>query len=299
MLSPASRDRKDLSMTASHAIVTGGSSGIGRAFARQLAAEGYDLTLIARGEDKLNAAAAEMRTAFVRPNQRVLILRANVADAQQAESAVAAAIRALGVPELVVTSAGIAVPHYFEDTSLEVHERSMAVNYFGTLYVVRSALPAMRARRRGRILLVSSGAGLMGLFGYTSYCPSKFALRGLAEALRAELRADNIGVSIAYPPDTETPMLEEENKTKPEETKLMTGIVKTWSAAAVVTCMMRGIKRGAFGITPGWQLTAMNRMPGLVIPFLHWYCDRLAAGVRRKRQGRGQPELAATSHEAD
>jgi 3-dehydrosphinganine reductase len=120
-----------------------------------------------------------------------------------------------------VTSAGIAVPHYFEDTPLAVHERSMAVNYFGTLHVVRAALPVMRQRRRGRILMVSSSAGLMGLFGYCSYNPSKFALRGLAEALRAELRADGVGVSVAYPPDTETPMLEEENKTKPEETKLM------------------------------------------------------------------------------
>lgn len=287
-------------MTAVHAIVTGGSSGIGRAFARKLAAAGYDLTLIARREDKLDAAAAEMRGVFVRPDQRVQVLSANVADAGQAEAAVAAASRAFGTPDLVVTSAGIAVPHYFEDTPLEVHERSMAVNYFGSLYVVRAALPAMRARRRGRILLVSSGAGLMGLFGYTSYSPSKFALRGLAEALRAELRGDNVGVSIVYPPDTETPMLEEENKTKPEETKLMTGVVKTWTAEAVAACMMRGIERGAFGITPGWQLTMMNRTPGLMIPLLHWYCDRLAAGVRRKRQRGAGAELpqAPTSHRA-
>ncbi|HZB91720.1 MAG TPA: SDR family oxidoreductase [Stellaceae bacterium] len=274
-------------MTVMHAIVTGGSSGIGRAFARKLAQKGYDLSLIARGEDKLNEAAAEIRRSCLRPDQKVMIFRANVADAGQAEAAVATAIRALGTPDLVVTSAGIAVPDYFEAIPNEVHERSMAVNYFGSLYVVRAALPSMRARRRGRILLVSSGAGLMGLFGYTSYCPSKFALRGLAEALRAELRGDHVGVSIVYPPDTDTPMLHEEEKTKPEETKLMTAIVKTWSADAVAECMMRGIERGAFGITPGWQLAAMNRTPGLVIPLLHWYCNRLAASVRRKRHPEG------------
>ena len=127
----------------------------------------------------------------------------------------------------------------------------MQVNYFGSLYVVRAALPAMRARRQGRIVFISSGAGLMGLFGYSPYAPAKFALRGLAEGLRAELQADNVGVSIAYPPDTDTPMLAEENKTKPEETKLMTGVVKTWSAHAVASCIMRGIKRGKFAITPG------------------------------------------------
>jgi 3-dehydrosphinganine reductase len=183
----------------------------------------------------------------------------------------------------VVTSAGVAVPGHFGDIPLEAHERSMAVNYFGSLYVVRAALPAMRARRKGRIVFISSGAGLMGLFGYTTYSPSKFALRGLAEALRAELSADKIGVSIVYPPDTETPMLEEENKIKPEETKLITGVVKTWSAEAVADCIMRGISRGAFAITPGMAITMMNRAPGVTIPFLSWYCDWLVAGLRRKR----------------
>jgi 3-dehydrosphinganine reductase len=153
---------------------------------------------------------------------------------------------------------------------------------------VRAALPAMRQRKSGRILFISSGAGLMGIFGYSSYSPSKFALRGLAEALRAELRADGIGVSIAYPPDTDTPMLAEENKTKPEETKKITGVVKTWSAEDVASCIMRGLGRGAFGITPGWQITLMNRTPGLILPLLHWYSDVLAAQVRRKRE-RGAP----------
>jgi len=159
----------------------------------------------------------------------------------------------------------------------------MAVNYFGTLYVIRAALPAMRARQRGRIVLVSSGAALMGLFGYAAYGPSKFAVRGLAETLRSELRADNIGVSVVYPPDTETPMLEEENKTKPEETRLITGVAKTWSADAVAACMMRGIERGTFAITPGLTISLMHRWPGAVIPALRWYCDRLANGVRRSR----------------
>ena len=271
-------------MVALHAIITGGSSGIGLALARKLAAAGYDLSLIARRPAALEAAAAEIRRHFNRDDQRVAVFPADVADAPQAEAAVRAAMQALGTPELVVTLAGIAVPQYFEQMPPAVHERSMAVNYFGSLYVVRAALPAMRARRRGRILFVSSGAGLMGLFGYSSYSPSKFALRGLAEALRAELRGDGVGVSIAYPPDTETPMLEEENKTKPEETKLMTAVVKTWTADAVAECLMRGIARGAFGITPGWQITMMNRAPGLMLPILHWYCDRLAAGVRRKRE---------------
>ncbi len=275
-------------MTNLHAIITGGSSGIGRELGRRLAAAGYSLSLVARRKELLDEAAADISSQFKNPSQRVFTFSADVSEADQAEAAVQACIAKLGVPDLVVTSAGVAVPGYFGDIPLEAHERSMAVNYFGSLYVARAALPAMRARRSGRIVFISSGAGLMGLFGYTTYSPSKFALRGLAEALRAELDDENIGISIVYPPDTETPMLEEENKIKPEETKLITGVVKTWSAEAVADCIMRGISRGAFAITPGMAITMMNRAPGVTIPFLSWYCDWLVAGLRRKRTQRSQ-----------
>ncbi len=275
-------------MTPAHAIVTGGSSGIGRELSRRLAAAGYSLSLVARRKDLLAEAAADISSHFKNPSQRVFTFSADVSEADQAEAGVQACIAKLGAPDLVVTSAGVAVPGYFGDIPLEAHERSMAVNYFGSLYVARAALPAMRARRSGRIVFISSGAGLMGLFGYTTYSPSKFALRGLAEALRAELDDENIGISIVYPPDTETPMLEEENKIKPEETKLITGVVKTWSAEAVADCIMRGIARGAFAITPGMAITMMNRAPGVTIPFLSWYCDWLVAGLRRKRTQRSQ-----------
>jgi 3-dehydrosphinganine reductase len=270
-------------MQPSHALITGGSSGIGRALAHQFAAAGYDLSLIARREGLLAEAAAELEQHFTRPGQRVMTYSADVADSTQAADAVAAASEALGTPDLVVTSAGVAVPGYFQDIPLEAFERSMAVNYFGSLYVVRAALPAMRQRRQGRVVFISSGAGLIGLFGYATYCPTKFALRGLAEGLRAELRADNVAVSVVYPPDADTPMLAEENKTKPEETKRMTALVPAWQADAVATAIMRGIRRGAFAITPGLAITLMNRMPGVALPVLHWYCDRLADSVHRKR----------------
>src|SRR5258706_1992564 len=271
-----------------HAIVTGGSSGMGREFGRSLGDAGYGLPLVAGRKELLDEAAADIASHFKNPTQRVFTRSADVSEVRQAEAAVQACIVELGTPDLVVTSAGVAVPGYFGDTSLEAHERSMAVNYFGSLYVVRAALPSMRERRKGRLVFISSGAGLMGLFGYTTYSPSKFALRGLAEALRAELSAENIGVSIVYPPDTETPMLEEENKIKPEETKLITGVVKTWSAEAVAEGIMRGISRGAFRITPGMAITMMNRAPGVTIPLLSWYCDWLVAGLRRKRAQRSQ-----------
>ena len=120
----------------------------------------------------------------------------------------------------------------------------------------------------------------MGIFGYSSYGPAKFAVRGLAETLRAELRSDNIGVSIAYPPDTETPMLEAERKTMPPETKLICSLAKAWSADAVADCILQAVRRNSFAITPGLTLTLMHRFPGMIIPLLRWYCDRLVKSVR-------------------
>lgn len=285
-------------MNAPHALITGGSSGIGLALARKLAASGYNLSLIARREKLLKEAAADILRHASSKEQKVATFSADVSNAKQAEVAVKAAEAQLGTPELVITSAGIAVPGYFEEIPLDVHERSMAVNYLGSLYIARAALPAMRAKRQGRLVFVSSGAAFMGIFGYSTYSPSKFALRGLAEGLRAELLADNVAVSIAFPPDTETPMLTEENKTKPDETKLITGVVKTWSAEAVADCIMRGIQQKKFAITPGFVITAMNRMPGMMLPILSWYSDRLAASVRKKRHaqasgigGRNSPLL--------
>ena len=269
-----------------HALITGGSSGIGRALALKLAASGHNVSMIARREELLKATAAEVASRFAQAGQRVFTQAADVADGAQAEASVEASIRELGAPDLVIVSAGIVVPGHFADIPREAFERSMAVNYFGSLYVVRAALPAMRARQRGRIVFISSGAGLLGFFGYSTYSPTKFALRGLAETLRAELRADKIGVSIAYPPDTDTPMLTEENKTKPEETKLITGSVKTWSADAVADCILKGVAKGAFGIAPGATLTMMNRFPGLVNPIVTLYADWMADSARKKRAKR-------------
>jgi 3-dehydrosphinganine reductase len=265
-----------------HALITGGSSGIGKSLANKLAADGYDVSLIARRPQLLAQAAEEIRGHG--PNQRVAVFPADVTDRAQAEAAVKAAIAEFGPPDMVVTSAGISEPGYFSDLPIENFERAMDINYFGTLYVIRTALPSMRARKRGQIVLVSSGAAFMGIFGYSSYGPSKFAVRGLAETLRAELRSDNVGVFVAYPPDTETPMLEAEMKIAPAETRAICALAKTWTADAVANAILKGVKRGAFAITPGATLTLMHRLPGTILPLLRWYSDRLVKSVRKSSQ---------------
>ncbi|MBC1241135.1 SDR family oxidoreductase [Nostoc sp. 2RC] len=258
-----------------HAIVTGGSSGIGKATAQLLASEGAHISIIARNERKLEDAKAQIEAVRANPNQRIIKISADVADKIQAQQAIKTAIEQIGFVDLLITSAGIAQPGYFQEQPTEIFERTMAVNYFGSLYCIQAALPAMKQQRQGDIVLISSGAGLIGIYGYTTYSPSKFALRGLAESLRGELKLMGVNVSIVYPPDTDTPQLEEENKTKPIETQMITGTAKTWSAEKVALEIVQGIKKKSFAITPGLEMTFLSRFHSLLAPGINWYMDRI------------------------
>lgn len=270
-------------MNNQHVIITGGSSGIGKATAQLLASKGANISIIARDRTRLDSAKAEIEQCCIRSSQRVLALSADVSEHDQAGQAINSAIEQLGAPDLLITCAGIAHPGYFQKVPIEIFERTMAVNYFGALYCIRAALPAMEQRRQGQIVMISSGAGLIGIYGYTSYCPSKFALRGLAESLRGELKRSGIGVSIVYPPDTDTPQLAEENKTKPPETKAITATAKVWSAKAVAQTILQGVDKRSFMITPGQEMTVLSRLHSLIGPGLQWYFDRLVVKVLSER----------------
>jgi 3-dehydrosphinganine reductase len=270
-----------------HVLITGGSSGIGKALATLMARRGDCVSLIARDPEKLERARKEIQAGALQPGRRVLAFSADVSDRLQTEHAVRAAVGELGPPDVVVTSAGMAHPGLFLELPITVFERSMAVNYLGTLYTLRAALPSMLERKRGHLVLLSSGAGLIGIYGYTPYSPGKFAVRGLAESLRGELRQTGISVSVVYPPDTDTPQLREEHKTKPPETKRITARAGTWSAEGVAGVILDGIRRKSFLISPGLEMKLLCRFHSILQPLIHRYLDYLA--FRSKGQPGGDP----------
>jgi 3-dehydrosphinganine reductase len=263
-----------------HIIITGGSSGIGKATAKLLASKGANLSIIARDPVKLKTTKLEIENNKINSQQNIFTIAADVSNCQQIEEAIQTCISTLGSPDFLITSAGIACPGYFQDLSNETFERTMAVNYFGALYSIKAVLPSMEKQQNGQIILISSAAGLIGVYGYTSYSPSKFALRGLAESLRGELKISGISVSIVYPPDTDTPMLEAENKIKPPEMKAITSTAKALTAEAVAKEIIKGVEKKHFAIMPGLETMFLGKLHSLLAPVLDWYVDRLVSKFR-------------------
>lgn len=259
-------------MNCDHVIITGGSSGIGLAIAKHYIREGYSLSIISRNETRLAEARQQLLNLRINSAQNIDIYPADVASRQQIESAISQAVQLSGIPQTLVTSAGAVVPGYFHSLPVEIFEYMMAVNYMGTVYAVKAVEPLMRQQGKGNIVMISSGAGLIGVYGYSAYSPSKFAVRGFAEVLQAESGPHGIHVTVVYPPDTETPQLEEERKLKPPETTLITESGGVMSADDVAIAIIQGVHKKKFIITPGYSMTMLGWLHSLIRPLLNsWF----------------------------
>lgn len=288
-----------------NAIVTGGSSGIGKATAKLLAAEGANVFIIARNRERLDQALAEIETRRARPDQQLKASSADVTDYEAIESAITAIVERQGGPDILVNSAGIARPGYFQELPVGEFHEHMDINYLGTLHATKACVPLMMAQGSGHIVNVSSVAGVIGVFGYTAYGASKFAVLGLSEVMRIELKPHNIAVSVVIPNDTDTPQLRAERELQPLETKITEGIVKPkeltrpseflayWlirlinggeplEADQVAKAVIKGIRQGRYLIVPDPLFGVAYRLRGLVVPLANWAFDRLVPVARRQ-----------------
>lgn len=228
-----------------HCIITGGSKGIGFEIAKQLADEGAKVTLIARSKQGLEEAAVAIRAAT--QGAQVYVHCADCTDHKQVNEAVTKAEDVFGPSECCIANAGLAIPGYFLDQAGTVFKRQMDVNYMGTVHTIKAVAPGMTSRRKGQICIISSGIMAGGFLGYSSYAPTKFAVRALADSLRNEFLGFGVDVCIAYPPDTQSEGYESENKTKPAET-LSISPPEVYPAAKVAKCIISGMKKGQYHI---------------------------------------------------
>jgi len=160
------------------------------------------VTLVARRPEPLNEAA--QRLSRQRPGAAVRTLALDVADQASVSDMLPRELAAQPV-DLVVNNAGVAHAGRLMETEPERLRTLLDINVLGTIWVTRAVVPHLRARGHGHIVNVASRAVLEGIYGYSAYATSKFAVLGFSQVLRAELKPDGIGVSILLPPNTDTP----------------------------------------------------------------------------------------------
>jgi short-subunit dehydrogenase len=242
------------------AVVTGASSGIGWALARELAAGGCRVGLVARRKEQLDRLAADIRQA----GGTAAAAAADVADREQTLAAIHGLESQLGPVDLLIANAGVGAPTLLDPFNAADVEKMIRVNLLGVIYSIEAVLPGMLRRGRGHLAAVSSLGAYKGLPGESAYCASKAAVNTYLEGLRIQLRDRGIAVTTVCPGFIRTPM------TDVNQFKMPWLMDADWAARKIVRALAR--RRKVYNFP--WQTT-------LLMKLTRWLPDWvLARGMR-------------------
>lgn len=252
------------------AVICGGSKGMGKAIAKDFVKMGGNVFIIARKMDNLLTAQEEIKQFREVDSQLIEIKSLDTTNRADFQEFAENFVQNQGVPDYLFNVVGYAHVNYYEKLNLSDFRNNMEVNFYGQLIPIMAFTSHFRKAKKGHIINFSSMMGYFGIMGYAAYAPTKFAIVGLTEALRHELKPDNVQFSIVYPPDTDTPGLQEENKSKPVECAKMSETAKLWTAEQVSESTLSGVYNKKYHILPGsaksiWYLNRF--MPWLVRMF--------------------------------
>lgn len=176
-------------------VITGAGSGIGKATAKAFAQKGADLVLADKHTEKLEETANEMKA----EGARVLTQTVDVSERNQVETFAGLVMRERGHVDILINNAGVGAAGSLLETKIEDFEWIFSINYWGVVYGLKAFLPHMVSRKYGHVVNTASAAGLCAATNMSAYCSAKFAVVGLSESLRAEVRRFGIGVSTICP----------------------------------------------------------------------------------------------------
>jgi NAD(P)-dependent dehydrogenase (short-subunit alcohol dehydrogenase family) len=244
------------------ALVTGASAGVGRATARRLAEDGYDVALVARGRQGLEGARLEIEQL----GRRALALPTDVADAEQVEEAAERAESALGPIDVWVNNAMATVFAPFMEIEPNEFRRVTEVTYLGVVWGTRAALRRMQPRDRGSIVFVGSALAYRGIPLQSAYCGSKHAIKGFFESVRTELLHDGskVKLSIVELPALNTPQFEYSRTRMPKHPQPVPPIYQPEVAADAIAWAAQTGERELYVGAPTWKTIWGERIaPGL------------------------------------
>jgi hypothetical protein len=258
-------------LTGKTVVVTGASSGIGRATAIEMARRGANVVLAARRLEHLESAAAECRALGVSA-------MAVVTDVTKPEEC-RRLIEAAGRVDVLVSNAGFAIFDSIADAKVDELHEMMNTNYFGAVHCVQAVLPQMLSRGEGTIVTVASITGIMGFARMGGYCATKFALIGMTEALRNEVLGKGVRVALVCPGTTETEFFRTaERGMMPAASRLMPAVKPERVARAVCDAAEDGRYRR---ILPLLAATYM-RFKELFPRFAHLLMRRTSSLLERR-----------------
>jgi short-subunit dehydrogenase len=235
-----------MALTDHVAVVTGASSGIGWAVAKELARERCKIGLIARRREPLEKLAAEI----VAAGGTAAVAVADVAERDATLAAFTELTSRLGPVDLLVANAGVGAPTLLDPPNVSDVERMFRVNVLGVIYSLEAVLPAMLQRRRGHVAAVSSLAAYKGLPGESGYSASKAAISNYMEGLRIQLRDKGIAVTTICPGFVKTPMTDVNNFKMP-------WLLQADDAARRI---VRALKRKQKVLNFPWQLSLLMKL---------------------------------------
>ena len=263
------------------ALIPGGSKGMGKETAKLFVQLGGSVCIIARSMEALKETQDECNKLKSEDSQFIEIISCDTTEMDKLKPLLTDFIDKHGVPDYLFNFVGYALVQYVEKLTLEDFRKHIDENYYGQLVPTLLVLPYFMEAKKGYISFTSSGLGFYSFMGYVAYSPSKYALFGLAEALRHELFPYNIKISVLFPVDTDTPGFAEENKLKPEECKIISEVGTLMTAEQVAEEFIDGILNERFEILPGEaaiQMKEMRENPDQV----RGITDRLYKRARRK-----------------
>lgn len=258
------------------AVITGASSGIGKAIALELARNGCNVAIAARRADRLADTASECREHSV----DVFVRRTDVTSRDDCFGLIEEVEEQFAPVDILINNAGFALLDRIESADIEDVRRMVETNIFGMFHCIQAQLPYMIGRGSGAIVNVSSIAGLMGYAGMGMYGATKFAVTGMTEALRDEVTDRGIEVLLVCPGTTESEFfLYAERGKIPAASRIVRGLAPEDVARA--TC--RAIERGSYRTIVPRTAAAFIRFKELAPRPAHWLMRKVSAMLERRK----------------
>ena len=225
--------------------------------AQYYATRGDDVVLLARDPVKLDAAIESCRVQATGIDQAITSESVDITAYETLASVMDQVMQRHGKPDLLILCAGVAGNKTFLDTTAEEFDRIVDINLAGSREVARAVLPTMLQGGSGQVAFVSSMAGLIGLYGYTAYSASKFAVTGLVQALRQELAGSGVSVHLICPPEVNTPMIAAEAESAIPQTRFLKGMVGTMEPEVAAQKIAHGLSKRKSVVIPGVRTKIM------------------------------------------